>query len=227
MRSWMVPLLIAVSLGVALASEPLTPAKPVTFALKGGISQTTPSLDPDPGAGDGAAMGYGGGVTIGLNLSSHVSFDAEVLYARKGGKYSYSTGDPIEGPEGRLESRVALDYVTLSPLLRATFRPHGASPYLLAGAEFGFLMNAEWEWSETTGGSGTWDAKDEFEETDFSLSFGGGLDLPASGTTNFFVEARYYYGMTDISKTPYSESIREDTSEMKNRGTYLFGGLRF
>lgn len=227
MRVTVLCIALGAMVGTSIGGEPLTPEKAVTFALKGGVNPSTQTMDPDPGYDASGVLGYGGGITLGFNLSRFVSLDADFLYVRKGGHYGFSYRESPTSPAVDFDTDILLDYATVSPLLRATFRPHGFSPYILAGAEFGYLLDAQYRWEESTGEAGTDDAKEDMENTDFSLSFGGGINLPTSGSSSFFLEARYYLGLTDITKPIPGESERNQEDKLMNRGTYLFGGFRF
>ncbi len=228
MRMMIIGIAVAMLAGLAHGSGPLAPTSHVSFALKGGVNPSSQTLDPNPGWNEGRVLGFGGGATLGFNLSSAVSFDTDVLYVRKGTEFTGSEYDNEQGGTVDVSERIVADYVTVSPLIRTTFRPGGTSPYLLAGVEFGYLVKASDELSMNPGGSrGEKDVTDKTERTDFSLSFGGGMNFPTSGSSDFFLEARYYLGLKNTVKQTQEDIDANGAVDVKNRGTYVMGGFRF
>ena len=216
---------LAVMLLAATITVPATAGqqKPMSFAIKGGVNPAFQELSPDPDNRDGAFMGFGGGATLGINLSSNFSLDTDLLYVRKGGKYKdvYRNGNDISDQDRVFYTTLALDYFVINPEIRIAPSTTGAKPYLMAGPEFGFLMSAEWTYDNDLGKS-TVDGKENFKSTDFGLNFGGGLEVPVGGATSFFLEGRYSMGMTDIADHP----IEGDGGTAKNRSVFGFAGVR-
>ncbi|MBU1701847.1 MAG: PorT family protein [Candidatus Eisenbacteria bacterium] len=222
----MTKILATVILIVVFCAAPVLAeqTKPVSFAVKGGINPAFQEFEPDPENRDGNLMGFGGGATLGINLGPYFSIDTDLLYVRKGGKYEdrYRNGNEMDGEDRIFKSEIALDYVVVNPMIRIAPKTDGARPFLMAGPEFGFLMTAEWSFDNDMGKS-TQDAKDDFKETDFGINFGAGLEIPTNSSTAFFVEGRYSLGMTDI----VVETDVENSTTIKNRSIFIFGGIRF
>ncbi|MBD3335877.1 MAG: outer membrane beta-barrel protein [Candidatus Eisenbacteria bacterium] len=219
--------LTAAMIVAMLAAVPAwaTPDKPMSFALKGGVNPAFQELEPDPDNRDGSLLGYGGGATLGINLSPSFSVDTDFLYVQKGGKYKdvFRNGNDMGGEERVFKSQVEMNYIVVNPMFRIAPNTDGARPYLMAGPEFGYLIDAQWSYEDDRGKS-TEDAKEEFKETDFGINMGGGLEIPMQGSTSFFFEGRYSMGMTDVTDINEEESER---GSAKNRSIFVFGGLRF
>lgn len=223
----MTRILVAVMLIAILGATPVLAdqLKPMSFAVKGGVNPAFQELDPDPDNRDGNLIGFGGGATLGINLSPNFALDTDVLYVRKGGKYEdvYRNGNEVSGEDRVFKSEIALDYVVVNPMFRVTPNTNGPRPYLMAGPEFGFLTSAEWTYDNDFGTT-TEDAKDDLKSMDFGINMGAGLEVPTHGTTSFFLEGRYSMGMTDINDRPEEE---EESGSIKNRSLFGFAGIRF
>jgi opacity protein-like surface antigen len=220
-RCFVIIILIAVFFVPPVQAEQM---KPVSLAIKGGVNPAFQELDPDPDNRDGNLMGFGGGAALGMNFGPYFSLDADLLFVRKGGRYEdrYRNGNEMDSEDRVFKSKIALDYIVLNPLFRIGPDTKGARPYFMAGPEFGFLVSAEWTYENDLGKS-TQDAKDDFKETDFGVNLGGGIEMPMSATSSFFVEGRYSLGMTDV----IADSDQEEGGSIKNRSNFIFGGLRF
>ena len=222
----MMKIVVTVTLLAVLIAAPVLAGqqKPMSFAIKGGINPAFQELLPDPESRDGMLMGFGGGATLGINLSSNFALDTDLLYVRKGGRYKdvYRDGNDLSDQDRVFKSEIALDYFIINPEFRVAPSTTGPKPYLMAGPEFGFLMSAEWTYDSDLGKT-TKDGKGDFKSTDFGINFGGGLEIPAGGATSFFLEGRYSMGLTDIADHP----LEEEGGTAKNRSVFGFAGIRF
>lgn len=216
---------------VCLAAGPVIAEEDsgVSFGIKGGINPAYQEWSPDPDNMDGMFIRYGAGVSLGFEMNPNVSLDTDFLYVMKGGKFrdEYRSGNELDHTPRVFESELSLDYIVINPMFRVTPKKVGPSPYFMAGPEVGFLMSAEWVSGAEGLGKTSHDAKDEFGSTDFGLTVGGGLQFPVQKTTLFFVEARYSHGFTDITTDPDMPDPESERGSIRNRGIYLFGGLRF
>jgi hypothetical protein len=115
------------------------------------------------------------------------------LYSAQGAKFTNSG----------VESKLKLDYINVPILFQYMF-DNGFR--LEAGPQVGFLVGAK---TEASGGSSV-DVKDQLKGVDFSLGFGlGYIHVP----TGFGVDARYNYGVSNISE--------DDGTKSMNRGFQL------
>ena len=115
----------------------------------------------------------------------------------------------------------------MSPSISSlTARRPSFAPYLLFGGVFGYLIDAQASTTSSRDGESSEmqadeSIKEQFKETDFGVTVGGGFEVPASSYA-FFLEGRYSLGLTDIGNDSEGDALAQ-----KHRGVYLFGGLRF
>lgn len=173
------------------------------IGARAGISLAT--LDgggEDPDRRKGLAAGF---IAL-LRVHPAVAVQAEASYAQKGAEFT-----PPDGL-GLSDVSIELDYLELPVLLRLAAPGGGFRPYGLAGIGAGILIK-----SKATAGDVEGDT-DGIKKMDFAGVLGGGLEIPA-GDGALGVEARYWFGMTDIEDTAMAT--------IKNRvltiaGSYLF-----
>ncbi len=207
---------------MAVSAAQAQQVDPVDFSIKGGVNFSNLAIDPDVGQGDELFLRFGGGGSLGMNFSRNFSITADVLYLMKGNKVVYTSGNELDKTE--FEAHTELDYVVINPNLRIGAGNKSASPYLLIGPEIGILVKAESHMESNGEESYKEDVKDSFKNTDFGLSFGGGIELPTKGAA-FFVEGRYSLGLADIADA--GDTSTEDTATVQTRGIYAFAGIRF
>jgi opacity protein-like surface antigen len=88
------------------------------------------------------------------------------------------------------------------------------TPFIFAGPSLSFLSEAKSKYDSYENESRL------FKKTDFSINFGGGVELPISKSIDLFIMARYSLGLTNI--------LKNDTeSEYNTRGTAIAVGLKF
>lgn len=93
-----------------------------------------------------------------------------------------------------------------------------AHPALRSGAALGrYLARAR---AASADDSVDEDAKEFFEDWDFGLTVGGGLEF--GDRTRGFVEGRYTWGLVGVN-----ESEEGEDSTLKNRGWLILAGLTF
>lgn len=219
---------IVVLMAMLLVVPVVAQEKQISFGVKGGINMANLAFDPElPESMESSTlMGLAFGGVLGFNLSPAASLDMEVMYLQKGASWEETDGDCTG------ETDIKLAYIALSPMLRFKIHSESLTPYFMAGGEIGMLMsaNAEGTW-ECDGESGETDVdvKDSYKDIDFGVSFGAGVEFPM-GNSALFVEARYAMGLSDIGEdADDTELLQEDDDDatVKNKGIYLFGGLRF
>ncbi|MFC1572117.1 porin family protein [Candidatus Eisenbacteria bacterium] len=213
-------LLVAIVFSCLLAGPALGQFQEVDFSLKGGINYANMAVDPDPGNG-GSILRFGGGGTLGMNFSRKFSIGIDVLYLMKGTKNSYRDGGSIVHRE--VEFHTELDYLVINPNFRLQPTSGRSTPYLTLGPEIGILLKATSHTEDDRSNGEKQDVKDSFESTDIAINFGAGLDFPI-GSSNFFIESRYSFGLTDVSATQPDD---ESGAKLTTRGIYAFAGIRF
>lgn len=165
-------------------------AQGVRFGLKGGANFA--KLEGDNVDSDNLTSWYGGAF-VELNIVPSFSIQPEVLYSSQGAKVD--SGDDIK-----------LDYINVPVIAKFYVLPDLLA--LEAGPQFGFLVNDNFE--DSLNGIGT-----QFEAESFDLGLIGGASINI--TDNFFANARYVLGLTEVSKD----------AEIKNTTIQLGLGYRF
>ncbi len=208
-------------LGLALPA--VAAPKAIVFGLKGGIDYSNLDYSHDAYESD-YLLGYGGGITLGTPASPAFGIDLDILFLRKGAKKEYRNGSSPESEIITFETK--LDYIVVSPLVRFSPGRGGAGIYMLAGPEFGYLLDA----TSTSSSSGSpdidHDLSDSYKDLDMGVSFGMGFQSSQDRGPSFFVESRYALGLTNLADEDES-SPSGGSPEVKTRGIYVFGGLRF
>lgn len=123
-----------------------------------------------------------------INLVNNLSFQPELLYAKKGGKTEVSTdSDPIS-----LESTYHTWEIPLLAHLRIidlkVFNIYG-----VGGPAASFQVNEENKWSDINNRE---NFSENMETTQWNFQAGGGVEV---GSFNF--DVRYSWGLSDISST--------------------------
>ncbi len=149
--------------------------------------------------GTQSVAGFHGGIYVIALFSDHVGIQSEALVSMQGAILDYS---------GTLYTD-KFTYISIPVLLR--YKVNRLISFH-AGPQFGILGSTK----ETSGGS-TFDTRSDFNNTDFSLVFGGTVDLPLK----LNVTARYCRGISDVDKSMDS-TTRNDLFQF-SLGYRLFG----
>jgi opacity protein-like surface antigen len=169
--------------------------KRVEFGLR--FMPTVSSFDMQTSSGGTISgqgtLGYGGGVMLGVNLSSYIGIQGEVLYNSYSQKYK----------DQDLEREINVRYINI-PLL-VSFNTGKANPVNLTavvGPQFGMNIGS----SVNTSGSGSSDTLQTvlaIKKSDFGFAYGAGLGfiLNKSHTVRLDLGFRGVYGFVNISNT--------------------------
>ncbi|MEM1405559.1 MAG: porin family protein [Bacteroidota bacterium] len=132
-----------------------------------------------------------------IMFADQFGLQPEILYSGQGSTIeSFSPGlDDIDQNFNYLNIPVLFRYQIIDILS------------LHAGPQLGFLLNAE---------ADDEDIKDEFTSTDFSLAFGGQVDLPMG----FVGGIRYSLGLSDINDSD------DDSVEVNNNNFQIYVGFK-
>ena len=123
------------------------------------------------------------GLLAHLHMSDHFAIQPELFYSAQGAEHIV-VGSDLQIELGYLQLPILFQYMTGSG-----FRFQG-------GPQIGFLLNAD---QQLNGGAKT-DVKDSFKKTDFGLT--AGVSYITKMGLGF--DARYTYGLSDISDTDNS-----------------------
>ncbi len=149
--------------------------------------------------GTQSLAGFHGGIYVIALFSDHVGIQSEALISMQGAILDYS---------GTLYTD-KFTYISIPVLLR--YKVDRLISFH-AGPQLGILGSAK----ETSGGS-TFDTRSDFNDTDFSLVFGGTVDLPLK----LNVTARYCRGISDVDKS--MDSTTKNNVFQLSLGYRLFG----
>lgn len=145
-------------------------------------------------------------IAVGLFTNFHandfLSLQVTPMYIQKGGH-----GDNLKFSE------FTADYFEIPVLARGNFNLGALNPYVLLGPSLGFRLNS----TVTSDGA---DISDKLSSMDFSLQFGGGLELKLE-SISLFSQFTYAYGMTDLNGDGNIEFI----NKLYTRGIAIFAGI--
>lgn len=185
---------VAVALMMFVASSAFAQDdKPYYFGVKAGLNMATFSGDDVDDAS--YALGVGGGVVMGYNLSEMFTLMPEALFMWKGAKYTDDESDA--------ELTFKLYYVDINVLAKVTVPTEGAiDPYFVAGPYVGIKASHGWSSDPEADeeDSEEMDAMlDEYlKGVDYGLLFGAGVDYVLESGHMISIEGRYGLGLASI-----------------------------
>lgn len=191
-------------------------AQDVKFGIKGGVNFATLTGDVEDTS---MKVGFNVGGLVEIKVSEKFSVQPELLFSTQGAKEEYSETSGADSY--KVENNLNLGYLNI-PIMAKYYVIDKFS--LEAGPQFGFLMSAKSDYTETQtigGVTSTFseevDVKDDMNSVDFGINFGAGYDF----TENISAGVRYNLGLSDITDE------QEDNFEMKNSVIALSIGYKF
>lgn len=172
-------------------------------------------------------IGFAGGAYVNYGFSKFIAVQPEVLYVFKGAKFSEATQS-----YGTVEGQIIFDYVEIPILLKGMLPTTGIyKPYIFVGPALGILANAKIK-VDTPPGYAPRSISEEVKSTDFSLTFGGGIDfvLPRGRIT---LDIRYDMGFSETFEQyvmygfSQSDMFFTGDPDMKNSVILLMAGISF
>jgi len=161
--------------------------------------------------------GIGIGGMLDVVLNENLSLVFQPMYLQKGAKQT----------EDGMDFTWKSTYIEVPVLLRVTFGSGSTRPYLMGGANVGFLMSSDLELEMGVISAGI-DAKDLMESADFGVAIGGGV-LFQLENLNLFVDGRYNLGLSDVFKggriSFEGETGNIPDAEVKTNGIQIMGGI--
>jgi len=144
------------------------------------------------------------GAFLTFNLSEMFALQPEVLYTQKGQDIEVEQAGELFNQETQL------NYLEIPLLAKLSFADAeaGVRPNVFAGPAMSILMDTETE-VETPVGGGTiiTPEEDDFNDVDWGLVFGAGLDFNLSGLV-LGIEGRWTAGLTSIDNTEEDLTFR-------------------
>jgi opacity protein-like surface antigen len=186
---------------------------PVSFGLKGGINIA--NLSGDEFEDFDTRTGLTVGAVLDINIPMlPIGIESGIYYTQKG--VSFSESIDFFGEMMDFKGKLKLDYIEVPVLAKISLGPPGPlSPHLLVGPYVGFNLNAEFDIS-SNGESESEDISDDINSTDFGFLAGVGVDFNL-GLTKLNIQARYTFGLNDIS----------DDIDSRHRVLSLVAGITF
>jgi len=143
-------------------------------------------------------LGFVAGAYFNYQFNKLFAVQPEVYYTMKGAELKDEYND-LTLSLGYIEIPILLQFII--PINEASLKP-----YLIAGPAAGFNLSAKAEYIEN-GQAIEEDQKDNFESTEFSLVFGGGIGFPL-GNNEIRLDVRYLLGLSNIGKDTGSATIK-------------------
>lgn len=196
-------------------------AQEMNWGIKAGANYANlkSDMDTDP------VFGIHAGFLAEMKLSSNFAIQPELLYSMEGAKAEVNFNEEDFFIES--EQKVKLGYLNLPVMLKYFVTP-GFS--FQAGPQLGYLLSAENEYTINSriddmelNESGTEDIKDELKKISLGLNFGLGYEF----SNEFFLQARYHLGLTDISDYEEDADFEGELDELKNSGFQVSVGYKF
>lgn len=164
-----------------------------------------------------AGLVAGGFVTY--SIRDTYGFTAKVLFSQKG------AADNVDILGEDRDVKTQLNYIEIPVTARLFFNREGTvRPNVFFGPSFGFLTGAKIKVEDGDYENyedvleGTDSYKDVYNTFDLGLAAGLGLNIRVGNEMYFIVDARYTYGLTDISK---------GDSGVNNQAVAVSAGLSF
>lgn len=184
---------------------------PVSFGLRGGMSMSNLSLDPEFVELDSRTSLAGGGFLV-LDLPGILDIQVEALYMPKGATADVQITDESGEVTGTGELTYKLDYLEVPLLARVGL---GTGPiHLLAGPALGFKVT-----SKATLDGFPDEELDWIKSTDLGLVVGLGAALPSS-FGSVVIDARYNLGLNNLNDS-------DEGADFKNRTFLVSAGVAF
>ncbi|MBK8982450.1 MAG: PorT family protein [Ignavibacteria bacterium] len=178
----------------------------VSIGLEAGINIANTTETPTQNTTSKVGLIAGG--IFELGLSPQISIVPGLRYVMKGNSFTVNNVDVVN--KG--------NFLQFPALLKVKFPLTEIKPYLIAGPILGILLSSTQD-QTTTNQSASIDTKSNFESTEFSLLFGGGMDFRVATKTDLFIQFGYELGLSNIAK-----AVNTTT---KTNGIQITGGVKF
>ncbi len=206
---------LALCLAISAVALAQGAARKAHFGVLGGVAFDKPG-GPDAANINGTYTGFAVGGFVTFQVTHGFAIEPEALYVQKGAKTSTT------GSSGTITGKIKVPYFEIPVLAKLRIPPRGGSivsPHAYAGPAIAFKAGCHVSASSgTTTLSDSCDASTfnvKIKSTDFSLVFGGGVDIGRA-----LVDVRYDLGLSQIGNSGTNDNA-------KNRTLYLLAGWTF
>jgi opacity protein-like surface antigen len=155
-----------------------------------------------------------GGILAEFKISDMFYIQPEINFLPKGVTYKNKTGPYISS-----YMEFTLNYYEIPINILAKFNMDKFTPFLFAGPSLSFLS----ETNAIDDSGNEYDISEFYKKFDFSINFGGGVELSLSKSIDIFLMARYSLGLTNIVNKEFSSEL----GKINTQGTALAVGLKF
>ena len=193
-----------------------------SYAIKVGMNIANLNMEPEPPGTPQDVLRYGGGLTLGFNVSETLSIDGDFLFMRTGTRAEWGSA----GCDTTYDWN--LDYFIFNPMVRYRVKEDGLTPFFVAGLEVGFLVRVKETFTVQCAGESVEKSeypKTRYEYLDYGLNLGLGLEIPVKSNA-LTLEGRYALGFPNIRKDFGPDDLLPKY-EASTRGIYVLAGYRF
>jgi opacity protein-like surface antigen len=168
------------------------------------------SNDPDQ-LENTSRTGFALGAVVEMPWKNKLGLRVEPMYIQKGAK---SEGEFSDGDAWKID--INLKYLEIPAFVTYTFDAGTIKPFALIGPMLGIRLGATRTITIAGDEGDGVDVGNMFNGVDLGLALGGGVSYPVHQNINAFVEARYAFGIKNVSDI-------DDTA--KTRGLQLLAGV--
>ena len=154
-----------------------------------------------------------GGILAEIKISDMFYIQPEVRFLPKGVTHKNKP------PYISSYMEFTLNYYEIPINILAKFNMDNFTPFLFAGPSLSFLS----ETNAIDDSGNEYDISEFYKKFDFSINFGGGVELSLSKSIDIFLMARYSLGLTNIVNKEFSSEL----GKINTQGTALAVGLKF
>jgi hypothetical protein len=153
-------------------------------------------------ANNNIQLGFSGGAMLTYSVVNTFGISVEALYSQKGAKFE-NAPVVVNNSTQRMNFNRRINYIEVPVLARYFLNKNGDfRPNLFIGPDFGFKLSAKDVNRELTTGTEQPDAdiSSAINPVDVGITGGIGLNFSVIESTRFLIDARYTYGLTDITE---------------------------
>lgn len=154
--------------------------------------------------------GFCAGGYLGSKVSTRFGWRGEILYTRKGAVLKALYVDENGVPGGELKMTHQVDYLEIPFLVTWTIPTRGpVRPVFYLGPSLDFELSSRIETEYPSGVQNPFSEEPELStssSTDFSLIFGGGIDIDSGGKV-INLQVRYVMGTLEVYRTAKNKTL--------------------
>ncbi len=174
----------------------------ISIGIQGGLNSAILNVsNTAPEATFSYNNGFVFGTIINYEINNLFSMQSEPRYIQKGERTQLDLGNI------KTDTKLYYNYLELPIYFVTEFTKSRFRPFALAGINLGYLLKVQAE-SIFNGKEENFDLTEDYKKLDVAIDLGVGLKYEATASTSFLLNARYSYGIYDISKNEGSVNTR-------------------